>query len=44
MVLVQKWDLLPPFYFGKIGKKIVSGHILGRKQAFLDYNNKKEKT
>ena len=30
--------------FGKIGKKKVSGHILGRKHAFLDYNNKKEKT
>ena len=32
------------FIFGKIGKKKVSGHILGRKHAFLDYNNKKEKT
>ena len=43
MVLVQKWDLFHVFIFGKIGKKKVSVHILERKNAFLDYKNKKQK-
>ena len=43
MVLVHKWDLFHVFIFGKIGKKKVSVDILERKNAFLDYKNKKQK-
>ena len=43
MVLVKKWDFLHLFIFGKIGKKQVFGDILERKNAFLDYKNKKQK-
>ena len=43
MVLVHKWDLFHVFIFGKIGKKKVSVDILERKNAFLDYENKKQK-
>ena len=43
MVLVHKWDLLHVFIFGKIGKKKISVDILERKNAFLDYKNKKQK-
>ena len=39
----QKWDFLHLFIFGKIGKKQVFGDILERKNAFLDYKNKKPK-
>ena len=43
MVLVKKWDFFHLFIFGKIGKKQVFGDILERKNAFLDYKNKKQK-
>ena len=43
MVLVHKWDLFHVFIFGKIGKKKVSVDILERKNALLDYKNKKQK-
>ena len=43
MVLVQKWDCFHLFIFGKVGKKNVFGDILERKNAFLDYKNKKQK-
>ena len=43
MVLVQKWDCFHLFIFGKVGKKNVFGDILERKNAFLDYKNKKLK-
>ena len=43
MVLVKKWDFLHLFIFGKKGKKQVFGDILERKNAFLDYKNKKQK-
>ena len=44
MVLAHKWDLFHVFIFGKIGKKKVSVDILERKNAFLDYKNKKQKS
>ena len=43
MVLVKKWDFFHLFIFGKIGKKQVFADILERKNAFLDYKNKKQK-
>ena len=43
MVLVKKWDFFHLFIFSKIGKKQVFGDILERKNAFLDYKNKKQK-
>ena len=43
MDLVKKWDFLHLFIFGKIGKKQVFGDILERKNAFLDYKNRKQK-
>ena len=43
IVLVNKWDLFHLFIFGKKGKKKVFGDILERKNAFLDYKNKKQK-
>ena len=43
MVLVKKWDFFHLFICGKIGKKQVFGDILERKNAFLDYKNKKQK-
>ena len=44
MVLAHKWDLFHVFIFGKLGKKKVSVDILERKNAFLDYKNKKQKS
>ena len=43
MVLVQKWDFFHLFILGKLGKKNVFGDILERKNAFVDYKNKKLK-
>ena len=43
MVSVQKWDFFHLFILGKVGKKNVFGDILERKNAFLDYKNKKQK-
>ena len=43
MVLAQKWDFFHLFILGKVGKKNVFGDILERKNAFLDYKNKKQK-
>ena len=43
MVLAQKWDFFHLFILGKVGKKNVFGDILERKNAFLDYKNKKLK-
>ena len=43
IVLVNKWDFFHLFIFGKKGKKKVFGDILERKNAFLDYKNKKQK-
>ena len=43
MVSVQKWDFFHLFILGKVGKKKVFGDILERKNAFLDYKNKKQK-
>ena len=42
MVLVKKWDFLHLFVFAIISKKKVFGDILERKNAFLDYKNKKQ--
>ena len=38
-----KIDFFRLFILGKVGKKNVFGDILGRKNAFLDYKNKKLK-
>ena len=43
MVLVKKWDFLLLFISGKIGKKKAFRDILERKNAFVDYKNKKLK-
>ena len=43
MVMLKKWDFFHLFIFGKIDKKQVFGDILERKNAFLDYKNKKQK-
>ena len=43
MVLVQKWSFLQLFFFGNVGQENVFCDILERKNAFLDYKNKKFK-
>ena len=43
MVLVQKWPFFQLFFFGNIGQENVFYDILERKNAFLDYKNKKFK-
>ena len=43
MVLVQKWPVYQLFYFDNLGQKNVFYDILERKNAFLDYKNKKFK-
>ena len=43
MVLVQKWPFFPLFFLGDIGLKNVFYDILQRKNAFLNYKNKKFK-
>ena len=43
MVLVQKWPFLQLFFLGNIDQENVFYDILKRKNAFLDYKNKKFK-
>ena len=43
MVLVQKWPFFQLFLLGNIGRENVFYDILERKNAFLDYKNKKFK-
>ena len=43
MVLVQKRQFFPTFFLGNIGEQNVFYDILGRKNAFLGYKNKKFK-
>ena len=43
MVLVQKWPFFQSVFLGNIGKENVFHDILERKNAFLDYKNKKLK-
>ena len=43
MVLVQKWPSFQLFFLGNIGQENVFYDILERKNAFLDYKNKKFK-
>ena len=43
MVLVQKWPIFQLFFLGNIGQENVFYDILERKDAFLDYKNKKFK-
>ena len=43
MVLVQKWPVFQLFFLGNIGQENVFYDILKRKNAFLDYKNKKFK-
>ena len=41
MVLAQKWPFFQPFFLGNIGQGNVFYDILGQKNAFLSYKNKK---
>ena len=41
MVFVQKWSFFQVFFLGNVGQENVFYHILERKNAFLDYKNKK---
>ena len=43
MVFVQKWPFFQLFFLGNIGLENVFHDILERKNAFLDYKNKKFK-
>ena len=43
MLLVQKWPFFQLFFLGNIGQENVFYDILERKNAFLDYKNKKLK-
>ena len=43
MVLVEKWSFFQLFFFGNAGQENVFKDILERKNAFLDYQNKKFK-
>ena len=43
MVWVQKWPFFQLFFLGDIEKENVFYDILGRKNAFLGYKNKKFK-
>ena len=43
MVLVQKGSFLRRFFLGDIGQESVFYDILGKKNAFLGYKNKKFK-
>ena len=44
MVLVQKWAFLPFFFLGTIAWENVPYGTLQRKNAFLDYKNKKSQS
>ena len=43
MVLVQKWPFYQLFFIGNIGQENVFDDILVRKNAFLNYKNKRFK-
>ena len=43
MVLIQKWPFFHVLFLGNIGLEDVFYYILERKNAFLDYKNKKFK-
>ena len=43
MVLVQKWPFSQLFFLGNIGQENVFYEILGQKNDFLRYKNKKFK-
>ena len=43
MVLIQKWPFFQVFFLGNIDQENVFYDILERKNAFLDYKNKKSK-
>ena len=43
MGLVEKWSFFQVFFFGNVGQENVFCDILERKNAFLDYKNKKFK-
>ena len=43
MVLVEKWPIFQLFFLRNIGKENIFYDILGRKDAFLGYKNKKLK-
>ena len=43
MVSVQKWPFFQPFFLGNISQENVFYDILERKNAFLEYKNKKFK-
>ena len=43
MGLVEKWSFFQLFFFGNVGQENVFCDILERKNAFLDYKNKKIK-
>ena len=43
MLLVQKWPFFQLFFLGNIGQENVFDDILGPKNAFLGYKNKKFK-
>ena len=43
MNLVQKWPFFQLFFFGNIGQENIVYDILERKNAFLDFKNKKFK-
>ena len=43
MVLVKKWPLFQLFFLGNLVQENVFYDILERKNAFLDYKNKKFK-
>ena len=43
MVLVEKWPFFILYFLGNVAQENVFYHILKRKNAFLDYKNKKFK-
>ena len=43
MVLVEKWSFFQLFFLGNVGQENVFYDILERKNAFLDYKNKRFK-
>ena len=43
MVLVEKWSFFQLYFLGNVGQENVFYDILERKNAFLDYINKKFK-
>ena len=41
MVSVEKWSFVQLYFLGNVAQENVFYHILKRKNAFLDYKNKK---